>query len=92
MEPFVRIYGYIDPSSGKYILSAKTQSLVSSIINAGEFVGATTAFFIGDHFGRRGGLFISSALVCVGAIFQLAGDHLGLLIVGRLLLGMPLCT
>jgi SP family sugar:H+ symporter-like MFS transporter len=88
MQPFVRIYGYIDPSSGSYILSAKTQSLVSSIINAGEFVGAISAFLVSDRFGRRGGLFVSSAIVCIGAIFQLAGNHIGLLIVGRLLLGM----
>ncbi|KAJ5459614.1 general substrate transporter [Penicillium daleae] len=87
MEPFIKAYGHYDTTTGGYVLSSSMQSLTTSIINAGEFVGAISSFLIDNKFGRRGGLFVSSAFVVIGAIFQVAADNLGLLITGRLLLG-----
>jgi MFS family permease len=89
MEPFIKAYGHYDTSTGGYVLSSSIQSLTTSIINAGEFVGAISSFLIDNKFGRRGGLFVSSAFVVIGTIFQVAADNLGLLITGRLLLGKP---
>jgi len=87
MEPFIKEYGRYDSATGSYVLSASMQSLTTSIINVGELVGAVSSFVVDDRIGRRGGLFVSSAFVVVGVIFQVAADDLGLLIVGRLLLG-----
>lgn len=87
MEPFIKEYGHYDSASGAYVLSASMQSLTTSIINVGELVGAVSSFVVDDRIGRRGGLFVSSAFVVAGVIFQVAADDLGLLIVGRLLLG-----
>lgn len=87
MEPFIKAYGHYDTTTGGYVLSSSMQSLTTSIINVGEFVGAISSFLIDNKFGRRGGLFVSSAFVVIGAIFQVAADNLGLLITGRLLLG-----
>lgn len=88
MQPFLKLYGEWDPTKGQYFMSASQQSLTTSIINAGEFVGAVSAYFIGDKVGRRGGLFVSSACVIVGTIIQVASTHIASLIVGRLVLGM----
>ncbi|KAJ5627838.1 general substrate transporter [Penicillium lividum] len=87
MEPFIKAYGHYDSATGGYVLSASIQSLTTSIINVGEFVGAVSSFLVDDRIGRRGGLFVSSAFVVIGVIFQVAADNLGLLIVGRLALG-----
>jgi SP family sugar:H+ symporter-like MFS transporter len=87
MPEFVKYYGTFDSTKGTYVLSAKVESLVTSIINAGEFIGAISSSFIGDKIGRKGGLFVSSACVVVGVIFQVASTHEGTLIVGRLVLG-----
>lgn len=87
MEPFSKAYGHYDSSTGTYILSSSIQSLTTSIINVGELVGAVSSYIIGDNLGRRGGLFVSSFMVVLGVIFQTASHYLGMLIVGRLVLG-----
>ncbi|KAJ5959867.1 general substrate transporter [Penicillium vulpinum] len=87
MEPFIKAYGQYDSATGGYILSSSMQSLTSSIINVGEIVGALSSYLVDDKIGRRGGLFVSSAFVAAGTIFQVAADKLALLIIGRLLLG-----
>ncbi|PYH96660.1 general substrate transporter [Aspergillus ellipticus CBS 707.79] len=87
MEPFIKAYGHYDHATGGYILSSSIQSLTTSIINVGELVGAVSSYLVDDRIGRRGGLFVSSAFVVIGVVFQVAADNLALLIVGRLLLG-----
>ncbi|THY13519.1 general substrate transporter [Aureobasidium pullulans] len=87
MQPFLKIYGTFDPLKKVYVMSAAHQSLTSSIINAGEFVGAVSSYYVIDKLGRRGGLFVSSGTVVVGTIIQVASTHIGSLIAGRLVLG-----
>ncbi|CAI7638585.1 unnamed protein product [Penicillium glandicola] len=87
MEPFIKAYGHYDSATGGYVLSSSIQSLTSSIINVGEIAGALSSFLVDDIIGRRGGLFVSSAFVVAGVIFQVAADNLALLIIGRLCLG-----
>lgn len=90
MQPFLKIYGRYDPVKKIYFMSAGQQSLTSSIINAGEFVGAVSSYYLIEKLGRRGSLFVSSGTVIVGTIIQVASTHIGSLIAGRLVLGMPL--
>ncbi|RAH50374.1 sugar porter family MFS transporter [Aspergillus brunneoviolaceus CBS 621.78] len=87
MDPFIKAYGHYDSATGGYVLSSSIQSLTTSIINVGELVGAVSSYLVDDRIGRRGGLFVSSAFVTAGVIFQVAADNLALLIVGRLLMG-----
>lgn len=88
MQPFVKLYGHLDNATGQYVLSSRIQSITSSIINVGEFLGAVSSFVVGDHLGRRGGLFVSRACVIIGTILQVADTNIGCLIAGRLVLGM----
>jgi MFS transporter, SP family, sugar:H+ symporter len=87
MKPFLKQYRKYDSATGTYGVSSSVLSLVTSIINAGEFVGAVTAFFVGEKIGRRGGLYLSSICVVIGTLVQVAGSSEGTLIVGRLVLG-----
>lgn len=88
MDQFVQRYGTYDAQKGQMIISSSRQSLVTSIINAGEFVGALTAFLVCQRIGLRGGLLLACLIVVVGTTLQVAGTHIGLLIAGRLVLGM----
>ncbi|KAK4949970.1 hypothetical protein LTR10_011812 [Elasticomyces elasticus] len=88
MPPFITSYGGgLDPATGAYALSARLQSIMVSIINVGEFIGAVSSFLVGDHLGRKGSFLIAMACVVVGTILQLAHVSLGELLVGRLILG-----
>lgn len=87
MPAFLKIYGYYDPVKAAYVMTPSRQSIVTSVINIGEFIGASSSFIIGDAFGRRTGLLISMAAIVVGTIFQMADNLLGLLITGRLVVG-----
>lgn len=66
MPAFLKGYGELNHKTGEYILSAKTQSLVTSMINVGEFIGAVSSYLIGDKLGRKGSLYVSSTAVVVG--------------------------
>lgn len=87
MQQFLKIFGTFDAATSEYAMTASRQSLSTSIINAGEFIGAASAFAISSRFGRRGGLFVSSGCVLVGVVMQAAATHLVVLILGRLVLG-----
>lgn len=60
----------------------------TSIIQAGEFVGALTAGPVGDYGGRRLGFLVATALVVLGATLQIiVTGSVPLLTVGRFVLG-----
>jgi len=80
MDEFNLHYGSYDAATGKKMVSAPTQSLVTSIINAGEFIGAATAFLISERIGLRGGLLASCVIVAIGTTLQVAVPDVGCLI------------
>ncbi|KAK4705131.1 MFS transporter, SP family, sugar:H+ symporter, partial [Phenoliferia sp. Uapishka_3] len=88
MDTFKRDFGTLT-SAGTYVIDAKYQSLFASIVQAGEFVGALAAGFIGNRSGRKGAMLVAISVVAFGAILQLiVTGNLPLLVVGRLILGM----
>ncbi|CAK7217087.1 hypothetical protein SCUCBS95973_003032 [Sporothrix curviconia] len=87
MDAFADHYGTFDAATGAKIVTSSRQSLVTSIINVGEFVGAVSAFWIGQKIGLRGGLLLACIIVVIGTTLQVADTALGLLIAGRLVLG-----
>lgn len=87
LPDFQHLYGSYDDKTHSYVVASSVMSLVTSIINVGEFIGALTAFWVGDKAGRKGGLYISSLCVVVGTILQVSSSTESLLITGRLVLG-----
>ncbi len=92
MKLFLKLYGKYNAVTGAFMLTAKMQPLVTSIINVGEFLGAVSSFWIGDKYGRKGGLYVSSTSVVIGVTLQVSDATIGSLIAGRLVLGALIST
>ncbi|EGF99244.1 uncharacterized protein MELLADRAFT_40379 [Melampsora larici-populina 98AG31] len=75
-------------AKGEYILSTANDSLVTSILSAGTFVGALLAYPFGDILGRRWGVIASCAIFCIGVALQTASTTIPIFAVGRVFAGL----
>ncbi|KAH9472019.1 hypothetical protein Pst134EA_002648 [Puccinia striiformis f. sp. tritici] len=75
-------------SDGKYSITTSQDSLVTSILSVGTFVGALLAYPIGDRYGRRIGIMIACAIFSVGVALQTASSTIPLFVVGRVFAGL----
>ncbi|GMK57698.1 hypothetical protein CspeluHIS016_0405320 [Cutaneotrichosporon spelunceum] len=87
MKAFLRVYGDLQ-ADRTYKLSTGTDSLITSILSAGTFVGALAASTIGDRVGRRLGIALYVAVFSVGVALQTGGTNLGTFAAGRVLAGL----
>lgn len=55
MPFFIETYGDLR-ADGTYYLPSSTNSLITSILSAGTFVGAICGSLVGDRIGRRWGI------------------------------------
>ncbi|PLW07350.1 hypothetical protein PCANC_06994 [Puccinia coronata f. sp. avenae] len=87
MPFWLRSAGKLGPN-GKYSITTSQDSLVTSILSVGTFVGALLAYPIGDRFGRRIGIMIACAIFSVGVALQTASSTIPLFAVGRVFAGL----
>ncbi|KAI0801467.1 general substrate transporter [Fomes fomentarius] len=71
MDDFVERFGEQN-ADGTWVLSSSRQSIITSLLSAGTFVGALAQAFTSDRFGRRGSILIWSAIFTVGTAIQTA--------------------
>ncbi|KAG6879327.1 hypothetical protein C0992_003544 [Termitomyces sp. T32_za158] len=69
MPDFIDRFGEIGPDGVKF-LSSSRQSIITSLLSAGTFVGALAQAFTSDRFGRRGSILIWSAIFTIGVAVQ----------------------
>jgi SP family sugar:H+ symporter-like MFS transporter len=75
-------------TDGQQITPAQ-DSLIVSILSAGEFLGALMAAPIADHIGRRWGLFMAAGLVFnLGVVLQTVSTTQPLFVAGRFFAGL----
>jgi SP family sugar:H+ symporter-like MFS transporter len=75
-------------TDGQQITPAQ-DSLIVSILSAGEFLGALMAAPIADHIGRRWGLFSAAGLVFnLGVVLQTVSTTQPLFVAGRFFAGL----
>ncbi|KFX98596.1 hypothetical protein V495_01242 [Pseudogymnoascus sp. VKM F-4514 (FW-929)] len=86
---------FSDPNSKAYKdykatfhISARDQSLMTSILSCGTFFGAIAAGDIADFIGRRPTIILGSLIFSVGCILQTASTTLAVMVVGRLIAGL----
>ncbi|CDZ97853.1 general substrate transporter [Phaffia rhodozyma] len=78
-----------DDGTGTYFLSANRQSIITSLLSAGTFFGALSQAFTSDRFGRKGSIFIWSAIFTVGVAIQTGSEcSLVQITVGRFVAGL----
>jgi SP family sugar:H+ symporter-like MFS transporter len=69
MPDFIRRFGEQD-ADGNFFLSSSRQSIITSLLSAGTFVGALGQAFTSDRFGRRGSILIWAAIFTIGVAIQ----------------------
>lgn len=62
-------------------------SIITSIYTIGCFLGAITAFYIGETIGRKKTVLVGTAIMSVGAILQTSSFSVPHMIVGRIVTG-----
>lgn len=86
---------YPDPSSPTYdadkkafVIPASNQSLLTSILSLGTFLGALIAGDCADFTGRRTTIIIGCFVFIVGGILETASTGLGVMVAGRVICGL----
>lgn len=86
---------YPDPSSPNYTadkaafaLPASNQSLLTSILSLGTFLGALIAGDCADFTGRRTTIIAGCFIFTVGCILEVASTGLGVMVAGRVICGL----
>lgn len=74
MKDFVNRFGVQQPD-GSFVLDANRQSIITSLLSAGTFVGALGQAFTSDSFGRRLSIAFWSGIFTVGVIIQTASER-----------------
>ncbi|KAJ6541680.1 general substrate transporter [Mycena capillaripes] len=69
MPDFVDRFGQLG-SDGQMFLSTSRQSIITSLLSAGTFIGALAQAFTSDRFGRRGSILIWSGIFTIGVAIQ----------------------
>lgn len=87
MPFWLRSAGQLGPD-GKYMITTGQDSLVTSILSVGTFVGALLAYPIGDRYGRKIGIMIACAIFSIGVALQTASTTIPLFVVGRVFAGL----
>jgi MFS family permease len=73
---------------GEFHLTARDQSLTTSILSAGTFFGAIIAGDIADFIGRRLTIILGCLVFTVGCILEIASTSIGLMVPGRFIAGL----
>ncbi|GAA5845837.1 hypothetical protein JCM9279_002392 [Rhodotorula babjevae] len=87
MPYFLTLFGERQ-ANGDYVLSTSTDSLITSILSAGTFVGAICSGYVGNKLGRRVGIWLYLVLFCAGVAMQTAATDVPLFTVGRVFAGL----
>ncbi|KAF4917846.1 Low-affinity glucose transporter HXT1 [Colletotrichum viniferum] len=90
MQELKNDYGNIHDTDGKLALSSSFQSVTASAIYIGDLLGEIIAAPLNDRYGRKSTFWLASLCIFIGGICQVA-DSLGsegLLVVGRILIGL----
>uniref|UniRef100_A0A8D0ETA7 Solute carrier family 2, facilitated glucose transporter member 12 n=1 Tax=Strix occidentalis caurina TaxID=311401 RepID=A0A8D0ETA7_STROC len=84
------ISGALLQMSSILVLSCKEQEIVVSSLLFGALFASLTGGFLIDRFGRRPAIIIASSLLVLGSLILLPYESYGILIVGRIAIGISI--
>ncbi|KAJ3798677.1 general substrate transporter [Lentinula aff. detonsa] len=88
MPDFVQRFGQENPD-GSFTLSSSRQSIITSLLSAGTFVGALGQAFTADRFGRRPTILIWAGIFTIGVAIQTATVRsIAQITIGRFIAGL----
>lgn len=89
MPDFIDRFGQPNGPNGAMHLSSSRQSIITSLLSAGTFVGSLGQAFTADRWGRKGSIRIWSVIFTIGVIIQTATDRsVAQITVGRFVAGL----
>lgn len=93
MPGFLRVFGYYDThlsgeGGGGWAIDTRTQQLISSTLNMGTILGTCMTALFGRYLGRRPGIWTACAISFVSCGIQIGTSSVGVLCLGRVLLGI----
>ncbi|EJD54351.1 general substrate transporter [Auricularia subglabra TFB-10046 SS5] len=90
MPDFIDRFGEFDASEGKMVLSPSRQSIITSLLSAGTFIGALAQAFTSDlRYGRKGSIFTWSTIFTIGVAIQTGTERsIAQITVGRFIAGL----
>ncbi|NWH69921.1 GTR12 protein, partial [Piaya cayana] len=84
------ISGALLQMSSILALSCKEQEIIVSSLLFGALFASLTGGFLIDHFGRRLAIIVASSLLVLGSLILLPYESYGILIVGRIAIGISI--
>ncbi|KAF8435632.1 general substrate transporter [Boletus edulis BED1] len=88
MPDFIHRFGQVS-SDGTYYLSSSRQSIITSLLSAGTFVGSLAQAFTTDSMGRRGSILLWAAIFTIGVAIQTATTYsIVQITIGRFIAGL----
>lgn len=87
MPEFIEQFGELD-ASGTKVLTSNRQSIITSTLSAGTFIGSLAQSWTSDKFGRRGSILIWGIIFTIGVIVQTSAFSYGQLAAGRSIAGL----
>ncbi|KAL4894861.1 general substrate transporter [Aspergillus ambiguus] len=89
MQELANDYGTRYDANGNKALAPSFQSLTTSSVYIGDALGAMTASWLNDKWGRKGAFWVASGFSIAGGIAQVSDTHYeGVLVLGRILIGI----
>lgn len=89
MPAFTEKYGEFLPSSNKYEIPAKYQTIMGTCGNACSILGLWFAGILADRFGYRKTIIANLILVAAFIFIVFFAENIGMLMAGNILLGFP---
>ena len=84
-----KVFGHEAPETPLgWNLSTTRQQLISALMTLGAFLSSATAGIVAKKFGRRHCLWAACVLCCVANIIMMVTTSIGVLYLGRLLIGL----
>ncbi|KAK9452803.1 major facilitator superfamily domain-containing protein [Dipodascopsis uninucleata] len=83
LKQFVDKYQGLNPTTGKYVFTARNQNLLFSLPLVGSIVGGLMASPANNHLGRKWSLIASYVLSLGGVFLQLFAPNLAAFVIGR---------
>ena len=88
MPDFARRFGQLD-DNGEWHLTPSQQSIITSLLSAGTFVGALGQAFTADRFGRKASILGWSFIFTIGCAIQTATEYsVAQITIGRFVAGL----